>query len=151
MKVRKAQIDDFFAGKHIAIAGVSRNPKKFGHEVFKELLKNGYDILPINPNAEKINGHHCYASVETLPADVDSLLIVTPKFETDQVLRSALNKGIKNIWVQQMSHTDSTLKIAEEFEKEIIHNKCIFMFAEPVKGAHKIHRVIMKLFGQLPG
>ena len=37
------------AGKY-AVAGVSRNPKKFGHVVFKTLLKKGMDVLPVNPN-----------------------------------------------------------------------------------------------------
>jgi hypothetical protein len=49
-----------------------------------------------------------------------------------------------------MSEAKNTIKIAEEYQKEIIHRKCIFMFAEPVKGVHKFHRFIMKLFGMFP-
>lgn len=150
MNVSKNQIDTFFDQKKLAIAGVSRNEKKFGHVIFKELSKAGYEILPINPNTEEINGTKCYASVEDLPQDVESILIATPKFNTDEILRNSINKGIKNIWVQQMSHTKDTIKIAEEYDQEIIHNKCIFMFAEPVKGVHKFHRTINKIFGNLP-
>lgn len=150
MQVTKSQIDNFFRNKRLAIAGVSRNEKKFGHVIFKELTKAGYDILPINPNSEEINGIKCYKDVSELPPDVESILIATPKFNTDEILRSAIDKGIKNIWVQQMSHTKETIAIAEEYDKEIIHNKCVFMFAEPVKGVHKFHRTIKGIFGQLP-
>ena len=66
------------------------------------------------------------------------------------VLQKAINKGIKNIWVQQYSNTENTLKIAEEYNKEIIHKKCIFMFAKPVAGIHKFHKMLMKVFGKLP-
>lgn len=150
MKVRRQQIDDFFEGEQIAIAGVSRSPKKFGHEVFKELKDKGYEVLPINPNADAIAGIKCYKNVESLPEQVDSMLIVTPKDQTNDLLREGIKKGIKNIWVQQMSNTEETLNIAEEYEKEIIYGKCIFMFAEPVKSIHKFHRNLVKLFGGLP-
>ncbi len=150
MKVRRQQIDDFFKEKKIAIAGVSRNPKKFGSEIFRMLNEKGYEVLPVNPNAEEIEGEKCYKDITSLPKDVDSLLIVTPKEQTDDLLRQGINKGIKNIWVQQMSNTQQTLKIAEEYEKEIIFGKCVFMFAEPAAGIHKFHRTLVKIFGGLP-
>ena len=150
MKVRRQQIDDFFKEKQIAIAGVSRNPKKFGSEIFRTLTDKGYKVLPINPHAEEIEGVKCYANITSLPDQIESLLIVTPKHQTDDLLRQGINKGIKNIWVQQMSNTDETLKIAEEYDKEIIFGKCVFMFAEPTAGVHKFHRTLVKIFGALP-
>jgi uncharacterized protein len=150
MKVSKQLIDNFYKEKKIAIAGVSRNPKKFGYQVFNELVKKGYEILPINPKASSINDISCYPEIDSLPAGVESLLILTPKDQTDDILRKAINKGIKNIWVQQMSETSDTLKIAEEYQKEIIHHKCIFMFAEPVHSIHKFHRTMVKIFGGMP-
>ena len=150
MKTSKSQIDAFLSAGSIAIAGVSRHEKKFGRVVYNDLRKSGYDVLAINPNLKEIQGDKCYADINDLPEEVDSLLIVTPKTETDDVLRNAINKGIKNIWVQQSSDTDQTIKIAEEYNKEIIHKKCIFMFAEPVRGFHKFHRTIVKFLGQLP-
>jgi len=150
MKITKHQIDNFLQSKKIAMAGVSRNPKKFGHAVFKDLIKNGYTVLPVNPLADTIDDIVCYKSIAELPSEVDSLLIMTPKSSTDSVLREAISKGIKHIWVQQMAETRETLKIAEEFQQEIITGKCIYMFAEPVPGLHKFHRSLMKIFGSLP-
>jgi uncharacterized protein len=150
MKVSKSQINNFFKTKTLAIAGVSRNEKKFGNIVFRELQKKEYTVIPINPNTSEIDGQKCLKSVEELPSDIESLLITTPKRQTDEVLKQAIQKGIKNIWIQQMSETENTLKIAKEFDIEIIHHKCIFMFAKPVSGMHGFHRTILKIFGQLP-
>jgi uncharacterized protein len=150
MKVSRQQIDDFLHAKIIAMAGVSRNPKKFGNVVFRDLIKNGYKVLPVNPEAEKINDVTCYKSIAELPSEVDSLLIMTPKSVTDIVLREAISKGIKHIWVQQMAETRETINIAEEFQQAIITGKCIYMFAEPVPGLHKFHRSLTKIFGGLP-
>ncbi len=148
--VSKKTIENFLEPKKLAIAGVSRNPKKFGHAVFRELKKSGYSVYPINPNADDIDGEKCYAAVADLPEDVKHLLILTPRKETDAVLREAINKRITRIWVQQMSETSDTIRIAEEFHVELISKKCIFMFAEPVAGIHNFHRTIMKIFGRLP-
>jgi predicted CoA-binding protein len=97
MKVSKAQIQNFFDNKSLAIAGVSRNEKKFGNTIFKELLKKDFQVFPINPNTEEIDGHKCFKSVEDLPSNVNSLLITTPKKQTDEVLKMAIQKGIQNI------------------------------------------------------
>lgn len=150
MKIRKEQISNFFEPKKLAIAGVSRNEKKFGNVIFKELRNKEFDVIPINPNVDEIQGVKCYRTIEDIPTDIDSLLIITPKKQTDTVLKLAIQKGIKNIWVQQMSETENTLKIAEEYNKEIIHHKCVFMFADPVAGVHKFHRAISKILGKLP-
>lgn len=148
--VTKEIIQNFLTPKKMAIAGVSRNPDKFGYKVYEELIKKDYELYPINPNADTINGNKCYKDVSSLPSHVKHLLILTPKSQTDKTLREAISKGITNIWVQQMSETEKTIKIAEEYEVEPIMKKCIFMFSEPVVGFHKFHRTLLKIFGRLP-
>jgi predicted CoA-binding protein len=148
--VSKKEIENFLEPRKLAIAGVSRNPKKFGHAVFHELRKNGYTVLPINPKAGDIEGEKCYAAVADLPGDVNRLLIVTHKRDTDSVLQEAIRKGINHIWVQQMSETTDTVRIAAESNVGLITKKCIFMFADPVTGMHKFHRSVVGFFGRLP-
>ncbi|MDX9697083.1 MAG: CoA-binding protein [Bacteroidales bacterium] len=147
---KKESIQQFLAPKRIAIAGVSRNNKKFGYVIFNELRQKGFEICPINPTTETIDGITCYKSVSEIPANYEKLFIVTPKNETDEIIRQAAKKGIKHIWVQQMSNTSETSKIANEFGIDLINNECIFMFAEPVTSVHKFHRFIWKVFDKLP-
>jgi uncharacterized protein len=148
--VTKAQIRNFLEPRKLAIAGVSRNPKKFGYAVFNELKQKGYTVYPVNPNTGEMGGDTCYATVSELPDDVKHLLIVTPRTDTDAVLHEAIQKGITHVWVQQMSETPDTVQIAEAGRVDVITRKCIFMFADPVKGVHKFHRTCMGLFGRLP-
>jgi len=143
-------IEDFLSTKKMAIAGVSRDPKKFGGAVYKHLTDNGFTVFPINPNAERIGESKCYPDVASLPDEVDRLYIVTPKRETKSLLEEAIKKGIKKIWIQQMSHTDEALNLARENNLDMITRDCILMFAEPVTGTHKFHRFFRKLFGRYP-
>ncbi len=57
--VTKADIQNFLQPRRFAIAGVSRNPKKFGRMVYNELKKSGYTLYPINPNLQEIEGEKC--------------------------------------------------------------------------------------------
>ena len=144
------QIQDFLAPRKMAIAGVSRNHKKFGGAIFKELKEKGFELYPINPNAEEIQGVKCYKSVNDLPSDVEHLLIVTPRYETELVANAAVIKGIKMIWIQQQSETVEAVKTIEEAGIPIIYKKCIMMFADPVKSVHGFHRFLVKTFGGYP-
>lgn len=144
------QIQDFLAPRRMAMAGASRNPKKFGGAIFKELKEKGFELYPINPIAEEIQGVKCYKSVNDLPSDVEHLLIVTPKYETELVAHAAVKKGIKMVWVQQQSDTPAAVKTIEEAGIPLIHKKCIMMFAGPVKSVHGFHRFLVKTFGGFP-
>lgn len=151
MKVTLDRLATFFDTKNVAIAGVSRNKKKFGNQIYAALKNRGFNVIPINPNADKIDDIPCLKGVEDLNSNTDRLIIVTPKSETDAILKAALEKGIKHIWIQQHSETDKSLSLAEEYKQEIITKRCVFMFAEPVNGIHKFHRFILKTFNKYPG
>ena len=144
------EIQKFLEPKKMAIAGASRNPKKFGGAVFKELKEKGFELYPVNPNADEIQGVKCYKSVADLPGDVSRLFIVTPKQETVAVVNAATVKGMKMIWIQQKSETPEAVKTVEDAGIPLIYNKCMFMFADPVKGPHNVHRFFVKLFGGYP-
>ena len=138
---------EFVESKTYAIAGVSRNKKKFGNYVFRQLKEKGYQVLPVNRNATEIEGVPCYANVTDLPADITHLIIMTPKNETLAVVEAAVNKGIKNIWVQQSSETKEVIDFATGKDTNFIFKKCIMMYADP-KGMHKFHRFMNDLFGK---
>jgi len=150
MKATKKQIEQFLSSRKIAIAGVSRDPKKFGAVVMKELRQKGFDVYPINPNCEVIHGDPCFPSVTALPPDIRNLLVLTPKAQTFQVVKEAVGKGITNIWVQQMSDTREAVDLLSQSNVNAITRQCILMWAEPVKSIHKFHRTIKMLFGRLP-
>lgn len=150
MKTSRKAIEQFLSSRKIAIAGVSRDPNKFGAAVMKELRQKGFDLYPVNPNCETIHGEPCFQSVTALPPDVKNLLVVTPKKYTLDVVREAVGKGIENIWVQQMSDTRETLEYLGTSGVTVISRQCILMWAEPVKSIHRFHRAVKRIFGLLP-
>ena len=149
--ITKTQIDTFFGGETIAMVGVSRNPKKFGHVAFQAVTgKNKYTVLPVNSGTDEIDGKKCYRDIASLPDGVNSIVLMTPKGQTAEALKRAVEKGIKNIWIQQHSDSPEAIDVASKSGVNVIHGKCIIMFTEPAEGIHKFHRSIVKFFGRLP-
>ena len=145
----KKQIEQFLAVKPIAIAGVSRNPKKFGRVAYDELTRKGLELIPINPNLEDINGTVCYPTVAALPEGVKALIIITKKDQTASVVKEALLKGISSIWIQQHSETPETLALLKGKDINLITKQCILMHHKP-DSFHKFHRNLKRFFGGLP-
>ena len=145
----KKQIDQFLAIKPIAIAGVSRNPKKFGRVAFEELTRKGLELIPINPNLDEINGTKCYQSVAALPDEVKALIILTKKDQTAAVVQEALAKGISNIWIQQHTETPEALALLKGKDINVITKQCILMHHKP-DSFHKFLRNLKRFFGGMP-
>ena len=143
------QIDQFLAIKPIAIAGVSRNPKKFGRVAYEELTRKGLVLIPINPNLDEINGTKCYPSVSVLPDEVNGLIILTKKDQTAAVVHEALSKGISNIWIQQHSETPEALALLKDKDLNVITKQCVLMHHKP-DSFHKFHRNLKRFFGGMP-
>jgi predicted CoA-binding protein len=143
------QVDEFLGSGPIAIAGVSRNSKKFGFAAFKELKEKGMNVIPINPYADEIHGSKVYHDIKSLPSDVKGLIVMTNKGQTAGVIREAKEKGIKQIWIQQMAESKEALKELEGSGINYITKECILMHYKP-HSIHKFHSAINKLFRRFP-
>jgi predicted CoA-binding protein len=143
------QIEEFLGSEPIALAGVSRNPKKFGFAAFKELKEKGMNVIPINPHVDEIHGSKVFHDIKSLPADVKGLIIMTGKDQTAGVIREAKDKGIRQIWIQQMAESKDALKELEGSGINYITKECILMYYKP-HSIHKFHAAIRKFFRRFP-
>lgn len=147
--VTRKQIEEFLGSEPIAMAGVSRNPKKFGFAAFKELKEKGMNVIPVNPYAEEIHGCKVYKDILSLPDNVRGLIVMTAKDQTAGVIRDAKTKGIKQIWIQQMADSKEALKELEGSGINYITKECILMHYKP-HSIHKFHAALKKFFGRFP-
>jgi uncharacterized protein len=146
----KILVDDFLTQKKIALVGVSQNKRKFGNAIHNELKKKGFEILPVHPKLETVNGDKCFPSLSTLPGEVDNLIVSVAPGKTLSVVEEAKAAGIKKIWIQRGSQSLEATKFCNENNIDIISGECILMFAEPSMFIHKAHKWINKVSGKLP-
>jgi hypothetical protein len=146
----QAAINSFFSSSPIAVVGVSRDSKKFGSVVYKTLKENGIAVLPVNKNADTIQGDSCFQSVAALHGKANSAVLVVPPHETMAILEDAVKSGISQIWFQPGSQSAAATAYCDEHNLHYVTGQCILMHAEPVKGFHKFHRFLKKLNHSLP-
>ena len=150
MRTSRKSIETFLEPKKMAITGVSRNPKKFGNQIYTILKKKGYEVYPVNPMATEINGERCYQNLSDLPSHVSNLLILSSREKTVPIVKDAIGRGMSNIWIQQKSESREAIEVATSGNVNLVSGECILMFVEPVEGFHKFHRGVKKFFGALP-
>ncbi|MFO7578047.1 MAG: CoA-binding protein [Pelovirga sp.] len=104
----------FLESKAFAVAGASANPAKFGNKIMQCYLDKGYRVIPLHPLEQQIAGVDCLKSVADLPAEVGSLSIVTPPAITEKIVKEAVRKGIRNIWMQPGAQSPAAVQYCEE-------------------------------------
>ena len=90
-------LEPFFKPKTVAVVGVSRQPRKFGHVIFKNFIDSEFTgkVFPINPKAETILGIKAYTSVKEVPDELDLVVIAVPAAIVPSVIDDCLSKGVK--------------------------------------------------------
>jgi uncharacterized protein len=145
----KEIIDDFLSSERIAVAGVSRDKKKFGNIVFKDLKRKGYNVVPVNPNVDDIEGTKCYSSLDDIPGEIQAVISVTSPDKTLTMLKDLKRKDIRDFWMIKGSESIEAVEFCNKAGINAVAGECILMFAQP-EGFHKFHRFINKVFGKLP-
>jgi hypothetical protein len=68
MQSIKNAATDFLSHKRIAVTGVSRNAGAHGsNAVYQRLPCRGYEVFPVNPSAEQVEGDTAYLDLTSIP------------------------------------------------------------------------------------
>lgn len=78
--------------------GASSNPRKFGNRAVRAFLRQGYDVIPINPHESRIEGLSTYASVLEVPGAIDMATMYVPPHIGLKVIDEIARKGIPEVW-----------------------------------------------------
>ncbi|SMR52774.1 unnamed protein product [Zymoseptoria tritici ST99CH_1E4] len=115
----QAAAKTFMSAKHIAVAGASSIPSKFGHQIFAWYLDHGIPAIPMNPTLSSVTvqkkEYDTIASPSKLASPKDtSLSVITPPAVTAKILKEAKEVGVKAVWLQPGSFDDEILNYALE-------------------------------------
>ena len=114
------RIEKFLAGKRFAVVGAARDRAKYGNKVLRAYQQNNLQSYPVNPSADKVEGLQAYPDLESLPAPVDGISIITPPEVTERVVEQAIQLGIQNIWMQPGAESPLAISLAERAGTNLI-------------------------------
>ena len=121
-------IEDFLKKSNVfAVVGASRDPRKYGHQIYRDLRTAGYTVYAVNPNADQIVGDKCYPSVESLPQMPQVVDLVVPPKVTNQIVKTCKKLGIRKVWMQPGSESETALKFCKENNIEVVYGVCVIV------------------------
>ena len=112
----------------IALIGASNDRSKYGNKIYRDLRNKGYNVTPINPKEEKIEGDRAYTSIEKMKELPDIANFVVPPPVAIKIAQNITNLGIKHLWFQPGSESkelEDWLKNTDGIEYLI--NACIMV------------------------
>jgi len=115
-----SELGFIFNPASIAVIGASDDPRKYGHEILKNLIEGGFQgaIHPINPKAEMILGLNCYRNVREVSEPVDLAVIIIPAKIVPQAVRDCGERGIKGAVVISGGFSEAGPQ-GDELQKEL--------------------------------
>lgn len=92
-------LDALFDPQTTAVIGASRDEKKVGHVVLRNIIKYGYNgrIMPINPASSEILGLKAYPRVSDVPGSTDLAIIAVPARLVPETLHDCADAGVKTV------------------------------------------------------
>jgi uncharacterized protein len=111
--------------KTIAVVGLSSNPARPSFGVSRFLQRQGFHIIPVNPNETEVLGERAYASVKDVPGAIDIVDIFRRPARVPEVVDDALIKGARCIWMQEGVINHEAAKKAEAAGMPVVMNRCI--------------------------
>jgi predicted CoA-binding protein len=110
-----------------AVVGVSRDPIKYGHQVYKDLKEAGYSVYPVNPNIDEVLGDKCYHSLSDLPEKPDVVDTVVPPHVTEELVKECKELGIDKVWMQPGSESEQALMFCRRNNIQVVHDACVMV------------------------
>src|ERR1700721_1077444 len=98
--------------KTIAVVGLSSRRSRPSYGVSEYMQRQGYRIIPVNPNETEVLGEKAYARLEDVPEKIDIVNVFRRSQYARGVVESAIRVGAKAVWMQEGVVDEAAAEIA---------------------------------------
>jgi uncharacterized protein len=123
----ESEIRDLLHSIHtIAVVGLSDNPNRDSYGVARYLQRNGYRIIPVNPNLQApVLGEQPYASLRDLPMPVDLVDVFRRSEYVPEIVEDTIAMQAPAIWMQLGVFSREGAARAIEAGIGVVMDRCI--------------------------
>ena len=118
-------IKKVFAMRKIAVVGMSPKEYRPSNYVAKYMDDKGYDIIPVNPGHQNIQGKKCYPSLLDIPVNIDIVNVFRQSQFAPSIVKEAVSIGAKAMWLQDGVISDEAYTIAKNAGLLFVMNDCM--------------------------
>ena len=128
MKEKRSSVENRILGefRNIAVVGLSANSKRPSYRIASYLAEQGYNIIPVNPNAQEVLGKKSYPDLSSIPETVDVVEIFRRSEDVMPVVEEAIKIGAKAVWMQEGIVNEEAAARARGAGLLVVMDKCMF-------------------------
>jgi uncharacterized protein len=108
----------------IAVVGLSSNPGRASNGVAGYMRRQGYRVIPVNPNEEQVFGEKSYPSLADVPMKIDLVDIFRRSEEAGKAVDEAIEIGAKAVWLQEGVIDHAAAKRAQDAGLLVVMDRC---------------------------
>ena len=110
----------------VAIVGVSPNPLRPSHEVWRYLATSSdYELYLVNPTISEIEGTPVYPSLAELPVVPDLVDVFRRREHLPEVLGATIAVGAKTLWLQEGLWDEQVARDGEAAGLQVVMDRCL--------------------------
>lgn len=113
--------------RRIAVVGASSSSSRPSHGVMRNLIEWGYEVVPINPNADAVLGRRSYPTLESAveaSGRFDIVDVFRRPEHTPDIARSAVATGAGALWLQLGVVNWQAAQIAHDAGLPVVMDRC---------------------------
>ena len=110
--------------KIIAVVGLSSNPYRPSNGVASFMQREGYKVIPVNPNDTEVLGETSYIKLSDVPEKIDLVNVFRRSEEAGSVVNEAIEIGAKAVWLQEGVIDEKAAKLAESAGLLVVMDRC---------------------------
>jgi hypothetical protein len=104
----------------IAIIGASNDRAKFGNKAVRAFLQQGYEVFPVNPKEQTIEGLRGFKSIADVPVRPHKISVYLPPPVLLKVLPDIAAKGCDEFWLNPGTESEEVLAEAERLGLNVV-------------------------------
>lgn len=106
--------------KIVAIIGASNDRNKYGNKAVRAFLRQGYEVYPVNPKENEVEGLPAFASVADVPVRPAMISVYVPPQVLLKLLPEIAARGCDELWLNPGTESDEVLAGAERLGLNVI-------------------------------
>lgn len=109
----------------IAVVGLSSDRSRPSNRVARYLIKQGFEVFPVNPRETEILGQKSYPDLLSIGRPIDIVDIFRKGEDTPPIVTEAIQAGAKYIWLQKGIISEESYRLASRAGRPIVMNTCL--------------------------
>lgn len=104
----------------VAVIGASNDRSKYGNKAVRAFQQRGYEVYPVNPAADKVEGIPAFKSIRDVPVRPDMVTVYVPPQVLLKLLPDIAARGCNELWLNPGTESSEVLAEAERLKLNVV-------------------------------